>query len=623
MKIKHKLLLFLLLFSVVLLSVLGVNFYASNSSIDLYVKNQTEKLQLSVENSMSLSNELIEATTGDYTYWDEIYEFVSKPDDVAWAENNLMTLVNYPYLDYLWTYNLASETVYKVAKEEYPELENPMPHEYLYQMFDTIENSKKRFTNFTFRTDSQLLVVYGATIHTTADVERLEKPNGFFLLGKIMDTTFIAKLGLITNSNVSVHFDSLEYNNTNPFSIVVKHPLYNFEKKYVATLVFEKNDNFIAQNKILQKKILYTIFVVLLVSIFLLVILFNRVFTKPINSIIESLDRNELSLIHKYINREDEFGKISKLIEAFFNQKIVLENEIEERTQIMAMLSETNEELRTEQERIKELNIKLSLQNTTIEKAHSEIISGINYARIIQQSLLTSKELIDSYITQNFVLYKPKDNVSGDFYYVNKLGDRIVIAAADCTGHGVAGAFLTILGITYLHEVVRNKKMFNPADILSHLRERFKRTFRTFGSGSSNGLDIAICEYNTDTKILQFAGANNPVWIVRNSELIEYKGTISPIGYYPKERNFVNHSINIEHNDTIYLFSDGYKDQQGGDKKDKLKSKIFKNLITSVAQLPLPQQKMELENYFDTWKGNCTQTDDVLILGFRIEHEIK
>ena len=159
--------------------------------------------------------------------------------------------------------------------------------------------------------------------------------------------------------------------------------------------------------------------------------------------------------------------------------------------------------------------------------------------------------------------------MSGDFYYVNKIDKNIVIAVADCTGHGVAGGLLTMLGITYLHEVIKHEKTHNPGQILNILRKRFKRTFKTFGSISSNGLDIALCIYNKDTNVLQYSGANNPLWIVRKNNLIEYKATKNPIGYYPNELQFATHEIIPEPNDTFYLFSDGYKDQFGGEDNSK------------------------------------------------------
>ena len=261
----------------------------------------------------------------------------------------------------------------------------------------------------------------------------------------------------------------------------------------------------------------------------------------------------------------------------------------------------------------------LLLQTTKIAEAHKDITDSIVYAKTIQKALLTSNELIDSYIEEYFIFYKPKDKVSGDFYYLNKMEQHIIIGIADCTGHGVPGGFLTMLGITYLHEIAKTEVIQTPGEALNLLRERFKRTFREFGSKNSNGLDIALCSIDTETNILQYAGAFNPLIIIRDNQLIEYKATRNPIGYYPTEEKFKNTEIKLFNNDTIYMFSDGFKDQLGGKHMKKLMSKRFKNLLLKIHGLPMKKQKQKLYDIFEHWKGNTKQTDDVLVFGMKFE----
>ncbi len=265
---------------------------------------------------------------------------------------------------------------------------------------------------------------------------------------------------------------------------------------------------------------------------------------------------------------------------------------------------------------LKEKEHLLKLQKNKIELAHKNTTDSINYAKTIQQALLTSEKLIDKYLKNYFIVNKPKDKVSGDFYYVNKIDNNIVIAVADCTGHGVSGAFMTIIGITYLHEIISRSEIKKPNQVLNVLRLRIKETFMTFGSENDNGLDIALCIINKETNILQYAGAYNPLIIIRDQKIISYKGTKNPIGFYPKEIEFKNNKIQLNSKDVIYLFSDGYQDQFG--KKDEIKFmfKNFKQTLYNVHLLPMIKQKTELERVFEDWKGNNEQTDDVIILGF-------
>ncbi len=252
-----------------------------------------------------------------------------------------------------------------------------------------------------------------------------------------------------------------------------------------------------------------------------------------------------------------------------------------------------------------------------IEISHDNTLADMRYAQTIQKSLLTSKNIIDSYFDNYFIIYNSKDVVSGDFYYVVKKNKYIIFAVADCTGHGVAGGFISMLGISYLHEIVSIKEVNNAGTVLKQLREKVKNTFITFGSENPNGMDIAFCAIDTKTNILQYSGAYNPLLIIRNEKLIEYKATRNPIGFNYVEKEFENHEIQLQNNDLIYLFSDGFQDQIGGVKGKKYLSKNFKKLIVQNSHLPMNEQKSNLEKTFKEWKGNLEQVDDVTIMGVK------
>lgn len=325
----------------------------------------------------------------------------------------------------------------------------------------------------------------------------------------------------------------------------------------------------------------------------------------------QTLFAQSLEIDQKNIEIEENERKIKEQYE----ELQTAEEELRQNNEELQVLLESVE---NQKEELEELNESLTQSNAKIANAHREIVDSINYAKTIQQALLTSNELVKNYLPESFILYTPKDRISGDFYYVNQFVNKIIVAVADCTGHSVAGAFLTILGITYLHEAVRQKDRMKPSEILNFLRERFKRTFKTFGSNTRNGLDIALCELDTETKILKYAGANNPLWLIRNNELIEYKATKNPIGFYPSELQFELHEINVHTGDLIYLFSDGFRDQFGGIQERKYSAPRFKELLLSICNLPMQEQKQQLETIHTEWKGNNIQTDDILVLGFKI-----
>lgn len=259
----------------------------------------------------------------------------------------------------------------------------------------------------------------------------------------------------------------------------------------------------------------------------------------------------------------------------------------------------------------------VNLQKKEIEKNHNNIQDSINYASRIQQALLPAESFFSQNFNSHFVLYKPKDIVSGDFYYLKKVDNYIIIAVADCTGHGVPGAFVSMLGIAFLNEIVRKKEVTSASLILEHLRTQVKGTLH--GGDSKDGMDIALCLIDIRTNKLQFAGANNPLYILRNTELIEIKGTPNPIGtYYTDESDFINNDIKLKKNDSIYMFSDGYIDQFGGLKDKKFMLSRFQKLLTTIQHKTLEDQKNILNNSIEKWKGGNTQTDDILVIGVKI-----
>ncbi len=258
--------------------------------------------------------------------------------------------------------------------------------------------------------------------------------------------------------------------------------------------------------------------------------------------------------------------------------------------------------------------------NSLIEKRETDLADSIRYASYIQQAMLPSQKELNRHFPQNFVLNLPRDIVSGDFYWIYRSKNKIIFCVADCTGHGIPGAFMSVLGISVLNQIVLSHKNISAGSILDLLREHVMKSMHQTGSmgEQQDGMDIALAILDTTNQQLQFAGAFNPLYIVRKGSLTKYNGDRMPIGIDPlEERPFKNHEISIEPEDMIYLFSDGFVDQFGGDEGKKFKHNTFRELLINASELDINVQKETIYETFMNWKGNHPQVDDVLLLGIR------
>ena len=256
-----------------------------------------------------------------------------------------------------------------------------------------------------------------------------------------------------------------------------------------------------------------------------------------------------------------------------------------------------------------------------IEEINNDITASINYARRIQQAMLPQPFEIKGLKDRIFILYLPKDIVSGDFYWFSQVDKKLVVTAGDCTGHGVPGALMSMLGISFLEEIVNNRMITESGQILNELRKEVQRALHQKGirEEAKDGMDISLCVIDKTKNIIQYSGAYNNLYLIRDGELIEYHADRMPIGIYDlTDKDFISHNIPSIPGDLIYMFSDGYADQFGGANRKKFKYSSLKALLTEIHKLPLPKQKQILETEFFNWKGKETQIDDVLILGLRI-----
>jgi len=261
---------------------------------------------------------------------------------------------------------------------------------------------------------------------------------------------------------------------------------------------------------------------------------------------------------------------------------------------------------------------KLSRETLLIQRR--ELMASLKYASFIQRAVLPDLKYMENILHDFFVLHKPRDIVSGDFYYCSRKEEYIVAAAGDCTGHGVPGALMSIMGVSFLNEILSTKGPVKSSRILNLLRERVMKALHQRGHELENkdAMDMALCIFNPKTSELQYSGANNPLYHIRKNVLTEIKADKMPVGINAiEEESFTNHSMQLKPGDIVYIFSDGYADQFGGPQNKKFKYGPLKELLIGISDQSMEKQRNELDKVITKWKGDEYQVDDILIFGIK------
>jgi serine phosphatase RsbU (regulator of sigma subunit) len=278
---------------------------------------------------------------------------------------------------------------------------------------------------------------------------------------------------------------------------------------------------------------------------------------------------------------------------------------------------------------LNEIRIRLELAKSKeiIEDKHEEVLlqkkeitDSINYARSIQRAFMPTEEQFNSYFKDSFVYFKPKDIVSGDFYWAYQKDNLLFYATADCTGHGVPGGFMTMLGLSFLDEIIESKGTKNPAEALNLIRDKIVNTLKQSGNIGENkdGMDITICCIDKSKNELTYSSANNSLYLIRNNEVTIHKGDKQPCGFYHENKPFTSHAISLMPNDCVYTFTDGFADQFGGPKGKKFRYKQFEEILLNNVNDSFSVQKNKLSSALESWKGNLEQVDDILVIGIKI-----
>jgi phosphoserine phosphatase RsbU/P len=284
------------------------------------------------------------------------------------------------------------------------------------------------------------------------------------------------------------------------------------------------------------------------------------------------------------------------------------------RCQNMKLIDDLREVNQTLEERVIERTKKIESQN-------KEITSSILYASKIQNALLSPNSELNRVVQSYFILGKPKDIVSGDYFWMARKDEKAIVAVADCTGHGVPGAFMSILGVSFLNEIINKTITVRANEILNQLRGQVIRSLHQTGKKDEarDGMEIALCIIDIDKMMLQFAGAFRPMYLIRDGNLQELNGDNMPIGIYEDyENSFTNKELPFKKDDMIYLFTDGYTDQLGGQNRKTFKSHNLKKLLLEIHSDPMEKQKERLEKNLEEWKGEIDQVDDILVVGIKL-----
>jgi len=351
----------------------------------------------------------------------------------------------------------------------------------------------------------------------------------------------------------------------------------------------------------------------------------TKVITNPLRNLVDNVDRitngnlrerAEVTGNNEITRLSEKFNMMIAQLESYYYE---LEEKVKERT---LRIEKQKEEIESQRDALAEKNSMLNEAYTEIEEQKKHIMDSIYYARRIQTAILPSYNLLDKYIKSYFIFYMPKDIVSGDFYWMSASSGLVMIAAVDCTGHGVPGAFMSIVGFNQLNNAVTVQKARKASDILNELNKGVIQTLNenTGETSIKDGMDMTLCVFDFKNKKLDFAGANNPLIHIRDNTMNKIKGDRFPIGAFVdgQEQLFANNEVRLVDGDMIYMFSDGYADQFGGPENKKFFTKRFEQLLFEIHNDPLEEQKEKLKLTLFDWMGNNDQVDDILVIGIRI-----
>jgi serine phosphatase RsbU (regulator of sigma subunit) len=597
----------------------------------LFINASIQSKNLVIDNIQKFKSKSYLGPVNDYSCWDEMIGYVKNPTK-QWEEINLSTLESFGF-SYVWIFDKDVKSIYSTFDSTIFNGSYQLSKENILHALN--DNGTCHF--FLNERDT-LLEITGGTIVPSSDINHKTIPNGYFLAAKFWSKKYIHEME--SEMDFSIHFrtpeDSVNTIQKDKSTITISKKYKDSFGKDVMTVDYISK-NQLAKDFLSTNRMSYALIVLLIFTILVFFIAIRRWISKPLVLITKSLNNENDIYVSSLLNKKDEFGEIATLINKFFDQKIQLEVEIAERIETQQTVKELyedtvnlNHELQASEEELRQ-NLDMTIElNEVLSKQQREITDSINYASKIQAALLPPIESIKHLERDFFVLYKPRNIVSGDFYWINHKRNKTIIAVADCTGHGVPGGFMSMLGMAYLAEIVNLNYDFTSGEILDQLRKRVVDSLHQYGKSgeSKDGMDIALCIIDFERMTLQFSGAYNPLYIVRKSinpeglltsELIEIKGDRMPIGYSLKLGiPFTSNESVLQKDDVLYLVTDGYQDQISNTTRHKFKRSRLRELLVEIHDRDFEDQKNILEIAFDEYREDYPQIDDVLAFGMKI-----
>ncbi|MBR2200625.1 MAG: SpoIIE family protein phosphatase [Bacteroidales bacterium] len=546
----------------------------------------------------------------DNSAWDDLVDFTEnygkQPDDSAWLEDNFGYMLSSYTAAMVAIFDVNGRCLYSKVADGYEDFD--------FFSLDFLIFSKKfketGLTDFYMYKDDVLMEFFGASITTSADNEHHGTPKGFLLLCREIDDEVIEDYRISVGAKSTVisvqHHDSPS-NNSEDIIVTKSFNNYNNHSEAYICSFFENT----VEKFFDEMKPVFGIFALLCVIAMINLLVFMRhKMMKPLSLISESLSDSDPTIINDLAKKKNEFGQIALMLQKFFMQQ--------EEVKIQ------NETLVLQSEEIRSINDDLNQQKNDLAKVNLQITDSIEYAGRIQRSAVSQIETVRELFPDSMVIYLPRDIVSGDWYYVAQLRNKKVVVEADCTGHGVPGSLLSMLGISALKDILSmmeiNDEAIRPETVLERMRTTIKKTLIQQSDdimSMNDGMDMSIAIIENDNSSLRFAGANQALFIMRDAEIIKLKRNRMPIGNYVRETPFEGEDFALQKDDVLVFMSDGIKDQTNAD-MEKFRWMRLEAFLIENSALPMPVLGEKLVQTISQWQGDTEQVDDMTMIGIRV-----
>jgi serine phosphatase RsbU (regulator of sigma subunit) len=601
----------LIIFFTVIFSLISylINRNLIQKAAAIYEKEQQSENKTLVKALFKAKTEFVDKTNTDYRYYDWMVNFINHPDTAE--AKKYISSPNLLGIDLFGVYNRQGIQIYKQNSSSQKNLNfitNPNFFKTLYR--------KKNLNFYSISPDGLLMYVVASTIHNSLDTICKTNPKGYLIVAIVYDRNFLKKIEDQINCSITTEIHG-SHKVTSPKPDI---PLFSYTGAEIGKISVNKNSDLLSDVKKLNKKSEWIFILSMIVICLITIIAYNYLVLHPLVIIQSALNKQSDKIARKLMYKSDEFGKISRLIVRFFQQRKLLDEKLNK-------LSETGKKLKSLNKELSETAKDLLTANDEIKVWQKNTTDNIYYASAVQRAALIPSFEIDTIFREHLIIFKPRDIISGDFYWFYQHHDKYYVATADCTGHGLSGSLMSMLGISFLNQIIhQSDENINAAQILEKLRKFIVGSLHQQGSSIEvyDGIDIGICVFDFSSMTMEYAAAYNPLYLIRYNkttqayELNIYKGDSMPAGIYEKQNNFSNYTIALQPDDLLYLFTDGYVDQFGGPDNKKFLTKNLKELLLSIAHLPLTEQKELIINTFEQWKGNTFQVDDVTMVGLKI-----